>query len=87
MTYKGQKYSVPIKYIGYLVNIYEDEQDIKVYYMEDLICCHQKSDKFLNYKFEHAREILKSDALKHFTDPEIDNFINNSLSSMDMLLK
>lgn len=87
VTYKGQKYSVPIRYIGYLVNVYEDDQDIKFYYMEDLICCHQKSDKFLNYKFEHAREILKSDALKHFTDPEIDDFINNSLSNMDMLLK
>lgn len=87
VTYKGQKYSVPTKYIGYLVNVIENDEDISIYYIEDLICRHQKSDKFLNYKFEHAREILKSDALKDFTDQEIDHFIKNNLSTMDMLLK
>lgn len=87
VTYKGQKYSVPTRYIGYHVNVIEHDEDISIYYIEDLICRHQKSDKFLNYKFEHAREILKSDALKDFTDQEIDHFIKNNLSSMDMLLK
>jgi transposase len=87
VTYKGQKYSVPIRYIGYLVNIVEDDEDIKVYYMEDVIACHHKSDKFLNYKHEHAREILKSDALKHLSDQDIDGFIHQNLSRMDILLR
>lgn len=43
VTYKGQKYSVPTKYIGYLVNVIENDEDISIYYIEDLICRHQKS--------------------------------------------
>jgi transposase len=54
VTYKGQKYSVPTKYIGYLVNVLEDTDDIKIYYIEDIIACHHKSDKKLNYKHEHV---------------------------------
>lgn len=87
VTYKGQKYSVPIRYIGYLVNVVEDDEDIKVYYMEDVIACHHKSDKFFNYKHEHAREILRSDALKHLSDQDIDGFIHQNLSRMDILLR
>jgi transposase len=86
VTYKGQKYSVPIKYIGHLVNVLEDDEGIKIYYMEDIITCHYKSEKRLNYKHEHAREILKSDALKYMSNDEIDSFIESNLSKMDMLL-
>ncbi|MFV0269563.1 MAG: Mu transposase domain-containing protein [Draconibacterium sp.] len=87
VTYKGQKYSVPTKYIGSLVNVIEDDIDIKIYYIEELIECHPKSDKKFNYKLEHVQEILKSDALKHLSSQEIDTFINENLSMMDMLLK
>lgn len=87
VNYKGQKYSVPIRYLGHLVSVVEDNKDIKIYYNQDLICCHQKSSKFLNYKFDHAKQILKSDALKHLKDHEIDDFINNNLKNMDILLQ
>jgi len=43
--------------------------------------------KYLNYKKEHVHEILKSDALKHKSDDEIDEFIENNLVQMDMLLE
>lgn len=87
VTYKGQKYSVPPKYIGYPLTITESEEAINLYYMEDLVTCHQKSEVLFNYHREHAREILKSDALKHMNDPDIDRFIDDNLSQMNMLLR
>lgn len=86
VRYKGRKYSVPIGYIGHLVHVIESETDIHVYYMEELIACHPKSDKMFNYRREHVNQILKSDALKHFTDHEIDNFVENNLKQMNRLL-
>jgi transposase len=87
VTYKGQKYSVPPRYIGYLLNVLEDEEHIHIYYMEDVIACHPKGNYLFNYRLEHAREILRSDALKHRSDEDIDRFIKENLSHMDMLLR
>lgn len=86
VNYKGQKYSVPTKYIGQPVTIQEDTDDIQIYYSEDIIACHHKSNKKFNYKKEHAREILKTDAMKYLADDEIDKFIERNLASMDVLL-
>lgn len=60
---------------------------LNIYYNTDLIVTHQISDKYLNYKKEHAKEILKSDALKSKTEKEIEEFIEKNLSNMDMLLE
>ena len=87
VTYKGQKYSVPPRYIGYHLNVLEDEEDIHIYYMEDVIACHPKGNHLFNYTLEHARAILKTDALKHRSDEDIDRFIRENLSHMDMLLR
>jgi hypothetical protein len=86
INYKGRKYSVPVYYIGKEVNAVEVDGEIKVYYGEDLITEFERSDKKFNYKREHAREILASDALSHLSMHEIDAFIENNLSKMDMLL-
>jgi len=75
VTYKGQKYSVHPRYIGYLLNISESDEVIQIYYMGDLIDCHPKGEQFFNYKLDHAREILKADALKYLSDQDIDRFI------------
>ena len=87
IKYKGKKYSVSINYIGEMVNVTETEEVINIYYLEDLIAAHNKSSKYLNYKHEHAKEILKSDALKYYSDEEIDKFIENNLKSMDIFLE
>lgn len=47
---------------------------------------HCISTKKLNYKYEHIHQILKSDALKSKSDDEIDHFIENNLSMMDMFI-
>ena len=87
VNYKGRKYSVPIHYIGKGVTVKEENDGIGVYYGEDMISRFGISEKRLNYKKEHVREILASDALARLSLPEIDEFIENNLSAMDMLLE
>ena len=87
ITYKKHKYSVPMKYIGEYLNVKENADTLEIYYTTDLIVTHKISEKFLNYKKEHAKEILRSDALKSKSEKEIDEFIEKNLSNMDMLLE
>lgn len=86
INYKGQKYSLPTRFIGKYVNVYETDNSINIYYTDDLIASHSKSDKFLNYKKDHAVEILKSDALKGWEDSTVEDFIENNLKRMDIIL-
>jgi transposase len=86
VNYKGRKYSVPTYYIGKKVNVIEEENEIAIYYGEDKISGFALSEKMFNYRHEHIREILASDALSHLDMCEIDAFIQNNLSTMDMLL-
>lgn len=87
INYKGKKYSVPTKYIGLKLNITEtSDGNINIYYNSDFIVCHALSDTKYNYKSGHIYEILKSDACKHLSDEQIDNFIQQTMSSLDVLL-
>lgn len=86
ITYKKHKYSVPVKYIGEYLTVYENEDTLNIYYTTDLIATHKISGKYLNYKKEHVHEILRSDALKGSTDEKIDEFIKENLSKMDIFL-
>ena len=87
VSYNGKKYSVPTKYIGKKVNITcLDNNNIKIYYSNDLIVCHPLSNKKLNYKIEHAHEILKSDAFKGLSDESIYSFIQENMMKMDIIL-
>lgn len=86
ITYKKHKYSVPIKYIGEYLTVSEKEDTLNIYYTTDLIVSHKISGKYLNYKEEHVKQILKSDALKGATDEKIDEFIQENLSKMDIFL-
>lgn len=86
INYKGQKYSVPTRFIGKYVNVYEEDNAIKIYYTGDLITSHSLSEKYLNYKKDHAVEILKSDALKGWSDSSVEDFIETNLRKMDVIL-
>ena len=87
IRYKGKKYSVPTSYIGKCVTVSEKESELYIYYTEDLITCHKISDKILHYKRGHAKEILKSDALRHYSDEDIESFIEQNLKNMDIFLE
>lgn len=86
INFKGQKYSVPTRFIGQYITVSETSDTIDIYYNKDFIVSHSKSNKVLNYKIEHVKEILKSDALKGYEDDSIDEFIENNLRKMDMIL-
>lgn len=85
ITYKGQKYSVPTYLIGKSISVKETEGYIHIYYTTNLITKHKKSEKFLNYHKEHIVDILKSDALKGYSDNEIEEFVDSHLSDYDEL--
>ena len=87
IRYKGRKYSVPIHLIGKEVTVNESDDEIRIYYTQDLICCHKISEKFFNYKKDHAFEILRSDAMMYNDDKTIYDFIENNLKNMDILLE
>lgn len=87
ISYKGQKYSVPTKYIGCRVTVMESsEGDLSIYYTGDFITCHAVSDKKYNYKPRHLYEILKSDACSHMSEEDVLSFMENNLSMMDLFL-
>lgn len=88
ITYLGNKYSVPTSFIGKEVEIKTDEKknELKVFNNNDLVITHKISDKLLNYKREHAIEILKSDAFKYKSNEDIDKIIEKNLVHMDILL-
>jgi len=83
INYKGRKYSVPIYYIGKSVTVTEENGEIIIYFDNVEISRFCLSEKKFNYKREHVREILASDAMKHKDMDEIDEFIRNNLSLMD----
>lgn len=87
IRYKGKKYSVPTKYIGKYTTVSEINSEIHIYYTTDLIACHKITEKILHYKKDHVKEILKSDALRHYSDDRIEDFIENNLKNMDIFLE
>lgn len=87
IRYKGKKYSVPTSYIGQYLTVSEVESELYIYYTKDLIACHKISDKVLHYKKDHAKEILLSDAFKHYSDEDIELFIEENLRNMDIFLE
>lgn len=87
IKYNGKKYSVPIKYIGEHMHVNESaDGSLCFYYNDDFVVCHQPSDKNFNYKYGHMHEILRSDACRHLSDDEIDEFINDNMVNMDLFL-
>ena len=64
-----------------------EDSAINIYYNEDIIACHHTSNKKYNYHHNHLHEILKSDALKNMSDIQINDFIVNNLSMMDIFLE
>lgn len=87
IKFNGKKYSVPTKYIGEKLNITEtSDGNICIYYNEDFIVCHPITEQKFNYKIGHMHEILKSDACKQLSTEEINTFIEENISMMDLFL-
>lgn len=86
VQYKGNKYSVDPKYIGNYLEIKLVDKELCIYNNTELVRVHQVSEIKYNYAKDDLKEILKSDAFKYREDDEIDSYIKENLSDMDMIL-
>lgn len=77
IVYRGNRYSVPTRFIGSYLGIRIIDNQIFIYDNTELIRCHMISDDKLNYVDDDKLEILKSDLLYGLSDEEIKNKISN----------
>lgn len=78
IVYKGNRYSVPTRFIGSYLGIRIIDNQVYIYDNTELIRCHKVSDENLNYTNEDKLEILKSDLLYGLNDKEIEDKINHT---------
>ncbi len=86
IVYRGNRYSVPTRFIGSYLGIRIIDNQVYIYDNTDLIRCHKITENNLNYNYEDKLEILKSDLLFGLDKKEIENKIsNNNLQIYDFL--
>lgn len=78
IVYRGNRYSVPTRFIGTYLGIRIKDNQVCIYDNTELIRCHMISDKNLNYNVDDKLEVLKSDLLFGLNDEEISAKINNT---------
>jgi len=86
ISFKGNKYSVPTKYIGLDLNIIEKDNKLYIYNNINLVRCHVISNNSFNYNIEDVKDVLASDLLRNSSEEEIETFISENLSQYDKLL-
>ena len=86
ISYKGNKYSVPVKYIGFDLSIIEKDNYLYIYDNTNLVRCHEFSKNSFNYHKDDVRDILASDLLRNSPEEKIEAFIADNLSQYDNLL-
>lgn len=83
ISYMGNRYSVPSKYIGKPVKILVRFDQLQIYYSTDLIAQYTISDKKLNYKPEHYKELMSH----YITDTDlVSRYAEENLRQMDDFL-
>ena len=78
IIYRGNRYSVPTRFIGSYLGIRIIDNQVYIYDNTELVRCHMVSENNLNYNNEDKIEILKSDLLYGLSDEEIKNKIDNT---------
>ncbi|ONN26428.1 integrase, partial [Thermosipho affectus] len=82
--YKGNKYSVPIEYIGKTVNLKINENYLYVYYTTELIAVHEITDQKINYLSNHYMALMR----KHIKDSsKLKEVCENNLNNLDKFLR
>lgn len=78
IVYRGNRYSVPTRFIGSYLGIRIIDNQVNIYDNTELVRCHKISENNLNYNNKDKLEILKSDLLYGLNDEEIKNKIENT---------
>ena len=68
IVYRGNRYSIPTRFIGSYLAIRIIENQVCIYDNTELIRCHKITDNNLNYNNDDKKEILKSDLLFGLND-------------------
>ena len=86
IVYRGNRYSVPTRFINSYLGIRIINNQVYIYDNTELVRCHEITNNNLNYNNEDKLEILKSDLLYGLEDKEIENkIINTDLQIYDFL--
>ena len=86
IVYRGNRYSVPTRFIGSYLGIRIIDNQVNIYDNTELVRCHMISNDNLNYNKEDKIEILKSDLLYGLSEKEIrDKVENTDLQIYDFL--
>lgn len=78
IIYRGNRYSVPTRFIGSYLGIRIIDNQVYIYDNTELVRCHTITENSLNYNNEDKLEILKSELLYGLSDEEIQNKINDT---------
>ena len=81
VKYKGNEYSVPMKYINKRVKLIAIENKLHIYFNTNLITSHEISNKKINYIEEHYKEALKHN-IKH-SNHDIEEISKENLKLLD----
>lgn len=85
ITYQGIKYSVPVNYIGKLLEIKDKGSEILISYEGKHVAKWDKSNKLYNYKKQDYIDIIKASDLKDLEDDDIESMAERNLKIYDEL--
>ena len=87
IVHKGKRYSVKPKYIGLEVTAKEtDDGNLCIYYSNDCIASHPLTNNKYHYTVSDAVQILQADACRELSYSDVEDYIRNNLSTMDIYL-
>lgn len=84
VKYKSNEYSVPPQYINKVVKLTELNNKLYIYYNDNLISCHDISDKKINYQEEHYKEGMVYWMNKQ-SELNIDEIVEKNLKELESL--
>lgn len=85
VTYLNNKYSLHPNYIGKIVVLTINDNQLNIRFDGILIATHTLSSRKFNYQRDHLIQILKSDAFAHQSDDEINRIAEKNLKLYDKL--
>ena len=85
ITYKGNKYSVPVKYIGKEVTVNITDSLLLVSFDGRLLRKHSLSNQKINYHHDDLQEILANGVYHDLAEEELERQVQRNLTMFDNL--
>lgn len=85
ITYLGNKYSVPVKYIGKEVTVKVTAKKIAIFYASKLVRQHLLSEQKINYHHDDVEQILSEGVFRDLSADELEQQVQINLKMFDQL--